>query len=227
MARCAQIRVEYHPEFLYFNDTIRRCGFTPSEEPELWRNDDREQLSLFEVFDWVLRCVRLSKGSKPIRRLIESWNIHRVDSSLDVEPWLGFAKSFDVERLAARYAQEIFGLFGTSFQLPPIILGPMRLTACQKQLFEKLRDGRYGYEHILRADPAHYNPTDHLIYLPTPETRSSVPTGLFDELIVHEILHVPTRIWNLREVRAGDRLLMLRLPANAWMQRIFGELFCN
>ena len=56
MAKKSIIKIEYHPEFLYFNEFVRRGGYTPKTHPKVWQSDD-QRLSPYDMFNIVLDNV--------------------------------------------------------------------------------------------------------------------------------------------------------------------------
>lgn len=198
MAKNKKSIVEYHPEFLYFNDFVRRNNYNPKDHKWVWKSETGEGMPPYEAFEWILDNIHLQKGHKQIHQLI-SGLVNKglllgVDKNLDIKPWLDFAYSLNIEDKVARYSKVIFDLFQTHFDLPPIKVSPIRLMPHAKKLYNTILSGGYSTETMLRADPAFFSPDNHMIFIPLPESERKLPLGLYDEIVAHEFLHVPTRI---------------------------------
>lgn len=229
MAKAKQKKnIEYHPEFLYFNDFVRRNNFYPEKHELVW--NDQEGLSPYGVFNWVLENVVLLKGERPVSNLIQQFVVEgvlpKIDKDLDCTPWLEFAYSIDFENKVDLYSEVIFKFFGTVFDLPPFKISPFRLSPCKTKLYNSLLAGGYSFGTIMRADPACYYPHVPMIYMPLSEKPQKLPLGLYDEIVIHEILHVPTRIFQSFGIVADDLLISERSPS-LWAFQYFGELLSN
>ncbi|MCY3019618.1 MAG: hypothetical protein NTW87_11390 [Planctomycetota bacterium] len=222
--------VQYHPEFLYFNDFVRRGGYNPTANAEIWRSPGGGS-SPFDVFDYVLENVVLKKGGRPIAPLVRALLTHmRLPQAClrtDVQPWLAFAYSIGFEKLVSQHSATIFRLLATNFELPRLKVSPVRLRPlCNPDLFDKLYRGAYDWVHILRADPACYHAQGDWIFMPLPETRRPVPLALYDELVIHEILHAPLRAMHSFGV-VCDEFIGFTSTRHRWQSHVFGELFAN
>lgn len=224
------LNIEYHPEFLYFNDFVRRNNFYPAKHEWVWKDLDQEYFSPFGVFNWILESVVLRKGQKPvsnlIKKFVEKGTLPKLDTKLECTPWLEFAYSIDFEKKVDIYSSVIFEYFGTVFKLPRFKISCFRLRPCEPKLYNSLLAGGYSFETVLRADPACYCPDVPMIYMPLPEGPRKLPLGIYDELVIHEIMHVPTRSLGVFEIVADD-LLMCERPPSFWAFQHFGELLAN
>jgi len=225
------VQVEYHPEFLYFNELVRRCEFTPEAHPEVWQSPNPDRMSPFGVFEWILTNIELRKGAKPVSELVSTiWPLLEVPIAplqIDPQPWMEFAYGINFEKMVARYSATIFGFLGTSFELPSMKVSPVRLTPLRRpKMFRTLFRGSYSFEHILRADPACYRAEGNWIFMPIPETKRELPVGLYDELVIHEIFHSPFRAMGGFGFAFPNFLGYIR-PASQWQFHVFGELLAN
>jgi len=230
MAKKNAIKIEYHPEFLYFNEFVRSRGYNPKDHPEIWCSDD-DKMSQFDIFNWMLQSIILKKGDKSIENFVTALSpklkMRKADLNINTQQWLKFAYNVGFEELATLYSRTIFELLGTTFELPSMKISPVRLHHFrQPGLFNQILRGTYMYKQMLRADPACYYAEGNWIFMPLPETERDLPVGLYDELVIHEILHAP--------LRAMDGLgFLLRefwcfpTEQSRWHFTVFGELFAN
>jgi len=224
-------RVEYHPEFLYFNEMVRRSGYRPADNPSIWTSDDKTGLSPYDVCNWVLENIVLSKGAKPVGPLMQELSrlghLKSIRMDIDVQPWFDFAYSLDFEQMVDRYSKVIFDCFGTTFELPPVKVSPVRLRPANPEAFDRLLENRYVTKHILRTDPACYHPGKHYVFMPIPEHKTRLQPYLYDELVIHEFLHAPLRALSGRSLHFEEGTIAAEPPPGAWVFSAFGELFAN
>ena len=221
--------IEYHPEFLYFNDFVRRNNFYPEKHEWVW--EDQKDLSPYQVFNWVLENIVFWKGEKPasnlIQKLFKEGVLPEIDKDLDCMSWLEFAYSIDFENKVDQYSKIIFDLFGTVFNLPPFKISPFRLRPCEPKLYNSLLAAGYSLRTILRSDPACYYPHIPMIYMPLSEKPRKLPLGIYDELVIHEIMHVPTSTLGAFGIATDDLLIFENNPPSLWTFEYFGELLAN
>ena len=227
MAKKGNVKIEYHPEFLYFNEFIRRGGYTPKTHPEIWQSNE-QRLSPYDTFNVVLDNVVLKKGRKAIDELAcELLKLEGKEMKVDVQPWLDFAHNVGFEKMVARYSSTIFKLLETTFELPIMKVSPVRVRPPRRSVsFDTILKGSCTCSNILRIDPACYHPDGNWIFMPLPEAKQNLPLGLYDELVIHEILHAPFKALN------GFGLMLKNYiryedPPSRWQIDVFGELFAN
>ncbi len=225
-----RVAVEYHPEFLYFNEFIRREGCTPDRNIEMWMG--LSEPSPYDVLNMMLEQVSLSGkqvASMPhiAKRFADCKYLPGIKSSdVDVDSWVRFARSFAFEKMVERYSRVIFKHFGTTFGLPVVKVSPVRLGLFKMDLFQKILTGRYTYSHILQADSPYYDVRTHRIYLFIPERPAKIPPALYDLILIHEFLHAPLRMLYAEGFSCADVGVEPSMPSG-WAFPPFGELFSN
>jgi hypothetical protein len=190
------MKVSYHPEFLYFNDYVRRHGFDPEKNPEEFHADKRGMISCYEAFNKILKEMEFPDAKEPeklasiARKLLPE--VSR-GTTADIDGWISYAKSLEIESMLKKYSGVIFDYVGVEFEIPEIVVYPVRLGPWEQKDFGKILSGKYKYEDIEEIDPPNYDLLRHRIYFPIPEKKMRIPRYKYGATLVHEIIHVPLR----------------------------------
>lgn len=190
------MKISYHPEFLYFNDYIRRHGFDPEKNPEEFHAGERGMISGYKAFNKILKEMKFPDAEEPeklariARKLLPGFS---RGTTADTDGWISYAKSLKIESMLKKYSGVIFDYIGVEFGIPEIVVYPVRLGPWEQKDFRKILSGKYKYEDIEEIDPPNYDMARHRIYFPIPDKKLGIPRYRYGATLVHEIIHVPLR----------------------------------
>lgn len=218
--------IEYHPEFLYFNTFVRENKYTPAQHPEIWMHPLQYELFNYFLFGSEL-CANKSRKSW-IQFCKEFFPhlpaIKNISKHVDIDQWVKYAKSINIEGMLDKYLPRIFKAFGTTFFIPKIKVSPVRLNPCPLNHFRALCSGSYSLYHLSKGDPPFYDPIKHLIYLPIPEQDTKLPFLALESILVHELLHSALRPFLYKGFKIGE--FDVQIQSNI-INIIFTEVFAH
>jgi hypothetical protein len=228
--RKQQYHIEYRPDFLFFNKYVREGGYQPDKHPWLWDGDAQNNMSVYQVCDYLLfnatppQKSRMSHTALCTKLYKELKIFPDFPVGVDADAWIQYAKSLNIEALLDRYLPFMFQAFGEPFELPRIKISPLRLNPCPPNIFRAFATGAYNAKLHSAIDPACYNPDEHIIYVPVPEHETRLPTAFFEHILLHELFHAAIRPFFMEgEFRMGGHIF--EVAPRCLTNRAFAEVF--
>lgn len=223
--------VEYHPEFLYFNTLVREKKYSPDKHPSVWGGSGGEYWGPYQIFNTFLFDFQSASGKvkRPwnqfCKEVIPKLKITEdTGKNVDIDQWLKYAKSLNIESMLDKYLPRMFRVFGSSFSVPTIKISPIRLNPCLLNHFRAICSGSYSLYHVSHGDPAFYDVVKHIIYLPVPEYDIKLPLLILESVLLHELFHSVIRPLLGEGFRIGK--FNIQIQKNV-VNRAFAEVFAN